>query len=414
MRNRILIGGLTVTILVAAIFLGLHRSRVNQSSNPTASFSSNQPQQSTGQNPQFRNCTENKTLKFSALPTKLENIRHIVPMGRMADAHVTPTDHGYFVFADDKSAPDAYEIYAPADGRITQIEHFTETILEKRPNLPTTDDYRIEFQHSCSIASYYIHIDKPVQKILDGVGDKRSAAPQNLTVKAGELVGHAGGTSFDFAVIDSNTTLPGFITPTLYDREPWKVHTVDFFDAFAEPVRSQLLTKGIRTAPPLAGKIDYDNDGKLVGNWFKQGTGGYAGTPSQSNNKPPERYWDGHVSFTYHHVDPATVEISLGNYNGQASQFALLDNAPDPKTITVESGLTKLELVKFSFRSPDGRQSDNESQLVKGVTVVPGSNIQGTVLVQLVAPRQLKLEVFPGKRAAEVSGFTANAMVYER
>ncbi|MBI3495406.1 hypothetical protein HY065_02155, partial [Candidatus Berkelbacteria bacterium] len=366
MNKKIVLGILAAAAAVALISFAVRRLMAYQAVNRV--------QQSAHQVNRFPNCTENKTLKLSALPIKLENIHHIVPMGRMADAHVTPTDHGYIIFGDQQSAPDAYEIYAPGDARITKLEHFTETILEKRPNLPTTDDYRIEFQHPCNITSYYIHIDKPVQKILDAIGGQRNAAPQNLTVKAGELIGHAGGTGFDFAVVDYNTTLPGFLTPALYEREPWKVHTVDFFDAFAEPVRSQLLTKGIRATAPFAGKIDYDVEDKLVGNWFKKGTGGYAGTTAGQGSKPPERYWDGHVSFAYHHIDPAAVEISIGNYDGRAGQFALLNNAPDPKTITVESGPIKLELVKFSYRNPDGRQLDSEQDIVKGVTVVPASN----------------------------------------
>ena len=38
----------------------------------------------------------------------------------------------------------------------------------------------------------------------------------------------------------------------------------------------------------------------------------------------------------------------------------------------------------------------------------------GTVLLQLMAPRSLKVEIFPGKTANQVAGFDANAVMYER
>ena len=38
----------------------------------------------------------------------------------------------------------------------------------------------------------------------------------------------------------------------------------------------------------------------------------------------------------------------------------------------------------------------------------------GVALFQLVEDRKLKVETFAGKTAAEVSGFTANARIYER
>jgi hypothetical protein len=38
----------------------------------------------------------------------------------------------------------------------------------------------------------------------------------------------------------------------------------------------------------------------------------------------------------------------------------------------------------------------------------------GTVLMQLMAPRSLKIEIFPGKSASQVPGFDANAVLFER
>ena len=40
--------------------------------------------------------------------------------------------------------------------------------------------------------------------------------------------------------------------------------------------------------------------------------------------------------------------------------------------------------------------------------------IVGVVLVQMLEDRLLKVEAFPGKKAAEVEGFTSAAKLYER
>jgi len=43
-----------------------------------------------------------------------------------------------------------------------------------------------------------------------------------------------------------------------------------------------------------------------------------------------------------------------------------------------------------------------------------GANVSGTVLLQLVGPRSLKLETFPGRHAGDISGFDSSAVMYQR
>jgi len=38
----------------------------------------------------------------------------------------------------------------------------------------------------------------------------------------------------------------------------------------------------------------------------------------------------------------------------------------------------------------------------------------GTVLMQLLATRSLKVEIFPGQSASQVAGFDSNAVMFER
>lgn len=87
--------------------------------------------------------------------------------------------------------------------------------------------------------------------------------------------------------------MTGFINPAQYTAaEAWKTHVVDLFDYTEEPVKDQMLGLVERDALPRWGKIDYDVDGKLIGNWFKVGSGGYAG-----GSQLHEGHWKGHLSI---------------------------------------------------------------------------------------------------------------------
>ncbi len=222
------------------------------------------------------------------------------------------------------------------------------------------------------------------------------------------MIGKVGGQTLDVGVVDRRVTLRGFVFPEHYVREPWKVHTVDLFASFEEPLRSRLLAKNPRTAPPRGGKIDYDVDGRLVGNWFLRGTNWYAGTCDGGCD-----YWTGHLAFAYDHLDPTQVRVSLGDFGGQPAQFGVAGNSPDPRDVGVETGPATYELVQWQYYRADGSIWDRWS-FTSGPTARNESQVLGTVIVQLVAPRTLKVEAFPGKTAAEVSGFTGAARLYER
>jgi hypothetical protein len=46
-----------------------------------------------------------------------------------------------------------------------------------------------------------------------------------------------------------------------------------------------MLSRLIRSAAPVSGKVDFDLDGKLIGGWFQEGTKFY--------EQGPGRYWLG-------------------------------------------------------------------------------------------------------------------------
>src|SRR5205085_496691 len=97
--------------------------------------------------------------------------------------------------------------------------------------------------------------------------------------------------------------------------------------------------------------------------------------------------------------------ISIGDYGGQSQQFAVKGNAPDPAKVS-QGEVVKYELVEIGhIRTSTNREWDR-THPYKDIKGHPGSVVKGTVLAELTAKRKLKFQVFPGKPAAEVTGFT--------
>jgi hypothetical protein len=160
---------------------------------------------------------------------------------------------------------------------------------------------------------------------------------------------------------------------------------------------------------PRWGKIDYDIDGMLVGNWFHVGTGGYGGNQIGKGGN----YWTGHLSVVYDGNDPRQVDISFGDYRGQPQQFAVVGNTPDPARVDQSSGLIKYELGQIQRYSADTGKPWDSQHYASHVSTKAGPAV-GTVLMQVTGKRQLKMEIFAGKTASQVVGFDAAAELYER
>jgi hypothetical protein len=216
-----------------------------------------------------RGCEGSGTVTLGASPLALEDIEKIRPMGGLSSVHITPTDHQYWdtIGSDGRSEDttnlERFKVYAPANGFIVDIEQHT--------------DYRVVIEHSCTFYTIFIHVNKLSDKIMAAAGLKEGEVGNHawprIPVKEGEVIGTIGIGKLDFSVVDADVTLKGFANPESYEGEPWKIHTVDTFDYYEEPLKSRLIAKNVRTIPPLGGKINYDIEGKLVGNWFREGTG---------------------------------------------------------------------------------------------------------------------------------------------
>ncbi|MGC8817438.1 MAG: hypothetical protein ACP5PX_06530 [Candidatus Hadarchaeum sp.] len=54
-------------------------------------------------------------------------------------------------------------------------------------------------------------------------------------------------------------------------------------------------------AEPLRGKIDFDQPGKVRGNWLHESTTG------------PTVEWEKHLAFVYDPYDPSQIRVSVGD-----------------------------------------------------------------------------------------------------
>lgn len=347
-------------------------------------------------------CTGNGTVQLIS-PINSDDIGIVIPMGMMVGGHVTPIDHMYFQPINFQSAPDTYNVYADADGIINSIQSEPNTNGENKYN-----KIRIIIHHTCDFYSIYNLLTSLSPDLLNITGPMNPGDSYTgfIVVKKGQLLGKIGGQTLDLSVNYDKITLTGFIVPEHYAGESWKIHTVDPFDYFTEPDKSEILAKNLRQALPRGGKIDYDIDGKLIGNWFIEGSGGY-----------PTKYipdvYKNHASFVYDHVDPAHIIISLGNVSGEPKQYGVKGNSPDPKDVSVSTGLVKYELAIPDYVRTNGQYWDRFAYAndLKGINQ---NIVQGVVLVQLISERKLKLEIFPNKTVQDVSGFTNNFLIYER
>ena len=353
-------------------------------------------------------CQGKGSVKLNSI-MNIEDVGFIEPMGTVKPfgGHVTPVDHQYYHPISESENPQ-YNVYAPFDGAIVSIEHFVQFIGENTANAPKVDDYRIVIEHSCTFYAIFIHIKELPPKIMDEIKTMQGNRYNiRIPVKEGEIIGKVGK-SFDFAVINTDVTLKGFIEPKYYEREAWKIHTVDPFDYFQEPIRSQFLSKNLRNTEPLGGKIDYDINGKLIGNWFVENTNGYQGNDQS-------RYWSTHLAILYDAYDPSHITFSLGDFQGMAEEFGVKENSPDPSKVGVDTGLVKYELVQFDYVLGDtGKNWDRRSYAKNIKAKNDDYNMKGTILVQLISDRKLKVEIFPGQTASQVNGFTNAVKIYER
>lgn len=350
---------------------------------------------------------EGVTTKLAVSPMKPEDFSIVVPYGLVVGGHVTPIDHQYFSPASYNSKPDAYEVRAMGDATLVDIG--------SRPR-PFGEEYRLVFTVSCTFLYYYDLVTSLSPELKQAYeARKNNNESINLQVKAGQVIGRIGGQTLDFAVWDTTKPLSGFIEHEHYEAEAWKIFTADPLDYYTDDLKSFILSRYVRDVEPISGKIDYDEDGKLIGNWFMEGYVGYGGDRQDSSGA----YWRTHLSFAPDLYDPTWFIISIGSYatekDGLGAQFVTPTNSPQPQDVSVDTGMVKYELTQWNYI--DGKGSSwNRTSLVKGLKVTSSSmgTSGGCAVVEMIDARKIKFEVFKNKSCDSVAGFTSEASIYTR
>jgi hypothetical protein len=416
--NRILIwvvGVIVVLVVVTGAFFIMKRNKTVQGDGDATKNSQSKVTSTEGLDPWGDKCQIKETgrKELTASPIKTEQLATVAPMGLTAGGHVTPIDHMYFYPVETPGNRFSASVYAVGDGIITSVQHRGDITDGPATLTPGQDEYRLTIEQTCNQGYYYDLITKLAPALKEKVGTLKGGDGKALSypVKAGDLIGYVGNQSLDFGVYDTTVTL-GFIVPSHYQAEPWKIHTADAFSYFTKEAYAVFEPKIMRAAEPRAGKIDYDKDGYLIGNWFEVGTNGYAGKDPQNHMG----YWDGHLAILYDAYDPKLISISMGRFKGNDPQaFFVKGNTPDPGIITPDSGLIKYELMEHAdYKLPNGSSWDHKTAPGGALTGTPGGKSMGTVLMQMTGARALKMEVFPDKVPADVTAFTSAARSYER
>jgi hypothetical protein len=357
-------------------------------------------------------CSGTEIKKLTHVPIDAADITNILPYGGVVGAHIMPISHGYIWPGKQTDPRDKYNVYAMADSTIFSISSRSINVDSGKPKQA---EYQLHFSVSC-VEFYYFDLvtslTPELQKYLDEHPSQQSGGNSvsvKIPVKAGQLLGKIGAQTLDYAVWDFNKTLTGYVVPAHYQEDFPRIHLVSPFNYMTDEVKQALLPKAVRSVEPVEGKVDYDIDGKLIGGWFQDGTGGYGG-----GSRGHERYWEGHLSIAPGELDPTLMLISIGTYSsGKEAQFAIPRTAADPKTVGVETGLVKYDLHQIDYTLANGGQWDRFSP-VKGLKGKTNGPSQGCALFQLTEARKLKAQFTPGKPCAGVAGFTSTAKIYGR
>jgi len=353
-------------------------------------------------------CQGSGSVKFINSPMNIDDVKYLLPYGQVVGGHVTPIDHMYFEPKDRFLGPDIYPVRAIQDGVIFDIE-------KREVNVDTNadkkfPDWRLDIAHTCTFGSYFDLLTSVIPEIEEAYKSKNSNRIL-IKIKAGQIIGYIGGQTLDFGVYDYSYTLPGFINPkAYYDLEPWKVHTVEPFQYFPTPIKEELLAKMTRKVEPRAGKIDYDVDGTLSGNWFQKDTNYYVGIKR-------EKYWDGHLSVAPDYIDPTIWIAAIGSIDDVYNNNFAIKSSIVPLDVNTSTGPVVYSIYRYNtyivndpardwFRGPVYPDDQWGTRLNREPS--------GIVMFELLETRLLKAEVFLGKTSDQVQSFTDKAKIYIR
>ncbi len=327
---------------------------------------------------------------FTMTPLDKDAYTTINPLGALdpSNGHVFPTDHGAFWLTHSAGSTPVDDVKAPADGLIIEIFSRQQSGYE---------DYRVIIAHTNGFWSYMDHLSALDESILSetgsiAVGEEKRLQENPISVTAGQVIGKTGGSngnerSMNWGVLDDSETL-NYINPDRYNRYAFAVHFITYCQ---EDLKEELLAEigsaapytYQRTADPLWGKVDFDESGKLVGNWFLE----------DIDESDPMAYPEKHISFVYDMWDPTQIRVGIGGTLDVVAIGYIVDgNSPDPADVTTTAGQIIYQL--------------------QGTEQFGEQSTKATLLVEMIESDKIKVEGVQGWQSSPL--FTSNAQYYIR
>lgn len=362
-------------------------------------------------------CTNSGRVTLTKPLINPDDLKAIWPLGKTVNGHVTPIDHQYFAPTDAVRQSPA-EIRMPADGVVFGIGSIDASKEDPTLSQLQKIKYNMAIAFSCSEAvtiGYMTEVAPNLQPFISNTDPSKPYPLINIPMKAGQVLGKFGGNT-DIFFVDTESKLSGFVDDGDYIDENWKPYSHSMADYYSQPLRDKYNAKSLRKVEPFGGKIDYDQPGKLIGNWFKEGI-----LPHYMQQR--ENYWQNELAIFYDFIDPSQIRIMIGQFATDRAGgigFDVVGNTPDPATISVNSGLVKYSLVNYTYADQSGMNLNeldiniDDMSADKTWHVQNEKSVWGMALVQMIEDRKIKFEVFPGKTADQVTGFTDKAIIYER
>lgn len=320
----------------------------------------------------------------------------------MGEPNVLPKDHGGFSLAAPYVFPASVPVLAVADGVIILASNGTRAV-PPIPDAPEAlwgreyDDHLLVLKVSESVTVNYAHVTTFHPTLAAELGDLPKDEVGHkvaVVVQGGDTLGFVGPHgAMDFSVTDLSLNL-NLLNPSRYPTN--QLFAAHVFDYFQDPVLSQILDITPRQLPPRGGKVDYDVAGRIIGNWFLEGTTSFT-------------QWSRQLAIVYDHIWGDRITIADGSPMrdvpgiedpGRPDVWWVKGNSPLPEDVGVGDGIVKYTLI-------DGRDLRDTGEFVDDLKPV-----QGVMLVQMLDADRIRVEVFKGTTTADT--FTSAAKVYVR
>lgn len=334
---------------------------------------------------------------FTHLPTDLLGMQEFGAIGQI---RVIPKVHGGFLILNPYALTSEIPVYAMSDGVIYNIRKESRTVIDDHApdevKGTTYDDFMLEIALTKNARMYYGHVTALSTQILEEAGTLQSGrGVENrvtIHISAGQVLGYIGThPGFDIGMWDLEQE-HYFANPERYSREYRS--SVSYTDYLTPQLRNQIWEINPRTVEPRGGKINYDVEGTLSGNWFKPDTKDLTEWSKQLVFARHEKYAD---RVTIADASPLVDGDGILNDGLESHIWWVVGNSPLPENVMTASGKIKYAVAYwwkfFGESDPDP---------------------DGTLLIEMQTNTEIKYQYFEGSSPEEVDDFTAAAKTYVR